>query len=189
MTNNNILYFIGGATIGSFVTWFGVKGYYKKRNEQDYEALKCHYESKEQRVRNTRSDEEPKIDKALAEKEGEIKGYAQRIRTYGYATDYSGISKKKEQNEESVEVEEKPYIVSPEAFAVDNDYDVITLVYHANGVLVDDNGDVVDNSNEIVPKDFMNYFGEYEEDAVYCYNPTLKANYEILLDNTNYPIN
>ena len=40
--------------------------------------------------------------------------------------------------------------------------------------------------DEIVGKESLNHFGEYEDDSVFVRNDRLKRDYEILLDQRNY---
>lgn len=56
----------------------------------------------------------------------------------------------------------------------------------ADGVLLDDMNEIVDDIEETVGEDSLEHFGEYEDDSVYVRNDAKKCDYEILLDQRNY---
>lgn len=77
--------------------------------------------------------------------------------------------------------------ISPEVFDA-LDYDQIDLTYYADGVLADDMGSTV-SKNDIalsVGTNFVDHFGDFYPDACYVRNNKLKADYEILRDNSVY---
>ena len=61
-----------------------------------------------------------------------------------------------------------------------------SLTYTADGVLLDDMNEIVDDIEEVVGEDSLEHFGEYEDDPVYVRNDAKKCDYEILLDQRNY---
>ena len=84
------------------------------------------------------------------------------------------------------EASEKPYVISPDEFGEFEDYEKISLIYYNDGVLTDENNEIVDDINEIVGEDSLKHFGEYEEDSVFVRNDKLKCDYEILYDLRKY---
>lgn len=101
--------------------------------------------------------------------------YSNKIHREGY----SGDDKKSE----SVDL---PYIIPPEAFGELDEYDQISLTYYADGVLADENDEVIDNGEEIVGKEALNRLGKYEDDSVFVRNDRLKTDYEVLSDQRDY---
>ena len=75
----------------------------------------------------------------------------------------------------------KPVVISPEDL-YDVDYPVVTLIYYADGVLTDDNDNIIEDIDDIVGEESLNTFGKYEDDTVYVRNDRTKCNYEILRD-------
>lgn len=69
---------------------------------------------------------------------------------------------------------------SPEEFGDNPDYSKFTLKYYKDGVLIDDQNNPLDNPEEVIGADFMDHFGEYEEDVAYIRNDRLKSDFEIL---------
>ena len=82
---------------------------------------------------------------------------------------------------------DRPYVIPPEDFGdVDIDYETKSLVMYADGVLVNEYGAIIEDVDNLVGKDSLNHFGEYEDDSVFVRNDRLKTDFEILLDNRNY---
>ena len=82
---------------------------------------------------------------------------------------------------------EAPYIIEPEDFALDEDYLKVTYTYYADGVLTDENGDVVGREDDVFKSDFAKHFGEYDAgDCVYVRNDKIRCDYEIIQDEGYY---
>lgn len=94
---------------------------------------------------------------------------------------YSGIIKSEGYSENS-----DCCIISPEEFNDNIEYDIESLRYYADGVLANEDDEIIDNAESLVGKDFAKYFGEYEDDSVFVRNDRLKTYYEILRDLRTY---
>lgn len=83
---------------------------------------------------------------------------------------------------------EKPYVISPNELNEYDDYETISLTLYADGTLTDDNDEVLseDEIEEIIGKDSLNHFGEYEKDSVFVRNDARKCDYEILKSLEDY---
>lgn len=79
-----------------------------------------------------------------------------------------------------------PLYISPNEFGDDPDYDLITMTYYTDDVLADDSDYRVDNIGETVGDEFVEHFGEYDDDAVYVRNDLTKCYYEILRSLKSY---
>ena len=64
-------------------------------------------------------------------------------------------------------------------------YDIISLTYYADGILADDEGNII-NVDETVGSFALTQFGEYDEDAIHVRNTKLEIDYEVLLDERHY---
>ena len=82
-------------------------------------------------------------------------------------------------------MEERPYVIEPEEFDTLG-YKTVSLNYYDDGVLTYENDDIIENVDELVGRDSLSHFGEYESDAVYVRNDTLKTDFEILADTRRY---
>lgn len=164
------LAFIAGAAAGSFITWKVVKDRYEQLAQEDFDARrykKTPDETSEQPQEETEDED--------------MEEYGSSLEENGYTTTVE---------EEPTPVKtipgEIPYVIAPEEFGDLPDYDTIELTYYADGVLADDNDEIVDDVDEIVGSDSLETFGQYEDDSVYVRNDRLKADYEILLDHREY---
>ena len=101
-----------------------------------------------------------------------------------------GSYKKTIKDEYNVDEENEyrdPYIIAPEQYGEDIDYHLVELTYYAgDNKLVDEDWRVIKNVEELVGKDALSSFGEYEDDAVHVRNERLQTEYEILLDERKY---
>lgn len=89
-------------------------------------------------------------------------------------------------SEEHITKIEDMYIISPDDFGEIENYEKVTLTYTTDGVLLDDNDEPVEHSEDIVGTDFMHHFGKYEDDAVYIRNDARRCDYEILREYRVY---
>lgn len=157
----NVLVFMVGGTIGSIVTWKLVKTKYEKRADEEIQSIREYYEEE---IRESKKEKEE--DMSLDE-----------IR--------ERVNKREEVKEESKKVL-KPKIVAPEELW-ERDYPTISLTYYVgDGVLADESDKEIINVSDLVPEDFAEHFGEYEDDSVFVRNDELKVYYEILKDLGNF---
>ena len=99
---------------------------------------------------------------------------------YNFVLSNSGYNADREEDKKA------PYTIYPEEFGAIDDYETVSLLYFADGVLTDDRGEKVDDIADKVGADFYTHFGEYEEDSVFVRNEARKCDYEILMDSRNY---
>lgn len=84
-------------------------------------------------------------------------------------------------------IDKKPYVIPPNDFGNIDEYDTDTLVYYADNILADDDGELIEDVESTVGFDALASFGKYgEDDAVYVRNEQLKCDYEILLDKKRF---
>ena len=81
---------------------------------------------------------------------------------------------------------EYPYVIDPSEFGEEPGYDTMTLTYFADGVLVDDVDDVIDEADVVVGLENLKVFEEFGATAVYVRNDIYRTDYEILRDDWNY---
>lgn len=78
------------------------------------------------------------------------------------------------------------YVIDPCEYGEEPGYGVVSLTYCADGYLIDDNGETIEDYTELVGSDFAKHFGEYEDDSVYIRNDAKKCDYEILKSLKTY---
>lgn len=174
--NNKVVGFVMfalGAAVGSAVTWRFLKTKYERIAQEEIDSVKEVFSRKsnqlyESAVRDNSTEEHKN------EAKPNLQELADRIKTLKYEI-------------ESEAKEQRPYVVTPEEFGqADEDYDIVSLNYYADGVLADDFDVPIENVDDIVGLESLNHFGEYVEDAVYVRNDKLKVEYEIILHARNF---
>lgn len=135
--------------------------YYLLNREDQYEIIS-----------GEETDESESDDENLSNEE-----YSDIIIDNGYTTDT-----KKEVDDK---MENRPYVIPPDEFDME-DYDTCSLTYYSDGILADENNDIVEDVEDTVGEESLTHFGEYEDDSVFVRNDKLKIDYEILLDIRRY---
>lgn len=164
------LAFVTGAVIGSLVTWKIVERKYKQIADDEIESVKEVYNRKLNAI-------------DCAQKDGDLKNeHENLVKDLGYT---NGTEKKNEKEEDMVE-DAKIYVIPPESFG-EADYETESLTYYADKVLYNESTrKIIKNVDEIVGRNSLETFGEYEDDSVFVRNDILKRDYEILLDMRNF---
>ena len=190
---NNLFIFAAGAISGSLVTWSLTKRYYKRIADEEIESVKetfsSHYDhdpADDVQIEECTADDIEVITGTSIPKKPDLMEYAAIIKDQGYVN-YSNTTDSTDPKNNTTKEEPnmaKPYVINPVDFG--EDYEVVSLNYYANGVLTDDQDEPIENVDDIVGTDFMNHFGEYEEDSVFVRNDERKTDYEILRDNRKY---
>ena len=177
------LAFIIGAATGSVVTWYLLKDKYEALAQEEIDSVKEVFlrreqELKDQSVKKTVAEGIKDTDK----EKPDLKEYARRLEKEGY-TRYSDFGSDEEEKPVS---EAGPYVIPPEQFGDNEEHEQISLTYYADGVLADENDEVIEDVEDAVGIDSLNHFGEYEDDSVFVRNDARKCDYEILLDQRTY---
>lgn len=167
-----------GVAAGLAISWKYNKDKYETIAREEINDVKERYRSKRE----------------YTEKEADIEGSdedAEEELVSGFKNEYENMMRNlgyKDYGEKKGEDEvAKPYVIKPEEFGqTDDDYDLISLNYYADGVLTDDFDDIIEDVEGTVGEDSLSHFGEYENDAVYVRNDARKADYEICLDNRKF---
>lgn len=88
--------------------------------------------------------------------------------------------------------DDKPFVITELEFGNENhDYEKLTLLYYDNGIITDENDDIIEKPLEVIGEDTLAYFGygSDDKDLLYVRNNILRIDYEILRQNTNYQPN
>lgn len=180
--NSKVAFIIGsvvGVGIGVAGTYSYFKDKYEKLAEEDFNSRRVFDEDKKE------ESVEPIVEKTADSRtvdKPSIAECAAILQREGYVN-YSDMQNEKQKQEIAVD---RPYVIQPSDFGEFDDYEKISLTYTADGVLLDDMNEIVDDIEETVGEDSLEHFGEYEDDSVYVRNDAKKCDYEILLDQRNY---
>ncbi len=150
--------FTGGFVIGAFVAWQYTKRKYEDILRLEIDSVKDVGSRKHFDAKEEKDDDPQAL----------LDAYHQTVKPY----DSDGS--------------DRPYVISPEEFGSQSGYTDVSLTYYADGVLADENDEVVDDADDIVGLESLMHFGEYEDDSVFVRNDTRKCDYEILLDQRYY---
>lgn len=174
-----LLAFTIGAVAGSAVTWYYAKKKYEQIAQEEIDSVKEVFSRREKEHTEPANDkkesnhskcyEDPQL-KALREAADTI------IRQEGYVTS----------DNSDTPVSNAPYVISPEELYEQENYETYTLFYYADGILTDDNEEVIEDVESTIGFESLNHFGEYEDDSVFVRNDVRGCDYEILRDNRNY---
>lgn len=192
----NVLMFAAGAAIGSAVTWKVVKTKYEQLVQEEIESVKAVFSNRDDSSQeytedsiNTRDDSEcvlhpdgtvthinwdelEDLDEEEDEspEENDADTYARLVNNY---TNEKGGAER---------MTKDPYVIGPYDFGIFDDYHQIELTYYADGILEDEDGNIVTDADELLGVGALNTFGEYEDDAVHVRNERLRTDFEILKD-------
>lgn len=180
---NKALWFAAGVTIGSVVTWKFVKTKYEQMAQEEIEFVKERFEKKYGEVKEDKSDD---IMLPGSNEKPSISEYASMLDELRYSKGAEVKENKTENEEEDDDMDDEPYVISPDEFDEHEDYEVETLTYYADGVLTDWYDEPIEDVEEYIGKDALNRFGEYEKDTVYVRNDVHKSDYEIQRDTRKY---
>lgn len=180
MSNKALSYafiFSLGAAVGSAVAWRLCKNKYEQIAREEIASVKEVFSERLKKEAETVTPEHE-----------ETKTNVEDANTYEeIARDYNTVSNadRSERKEDHVS---KPYVISPDEFGEDEEYECISLTYYADNVLTDDVDDVIYDIDGIVGEYSLTQFGAYDgdEDSVYVKNDKTRCYYEILRDSRNY---
>lgn len=192
----NVLVFAAGAAIGSAVTWKVVKTKYERIAQEEIESVKEAYANMLTNLQE-QVDDYSTMDKAEewndraskidwseledieddcdAEPDDDLNDYARLVREY--ETDKKGGAE---------DMTKEPYVISPYDFGELDGYSQVELTYYADGTLEDEDYNIVTDVDELIGRDSLYTFGEYEDDAVFVRNERLHADFQILKDYRTY---
>lgn len=184
MMNSKIpicLAFIFGTAIGSVTTWHCVKKKYERIAQEEIDSVKKVFLKRETSAVD--ANEEVKESIRKVPEKPPLADFVSKIQKEGYFDYSNGIASYKEE----VSMEDgKPYVISPDEFGENEEYERISLTYFADHVLADENDEIVEDAEHIIGKDSLLHFGEYEDDSVFVRNDIRKCDYEILMDQRMY---
>jgi hypothetical protein len=191
--------FLAGAAISGLSAWFATKKVcekkYAKIAQEEIDSVKERFtapkveaakkfieEKKNQELKKTTEQAKKATNKpSLSE-------YAKNIKTY---VNYSDSESKEEIGSNGLKrISFKPngniVVIEPEAYGEDEDYDQAELTLYADGILADEDNEIIENVDDVIGVGNLRRIGEYEEDALHIKNEPRKCYYEILKDVKKY---
>lgn len=197
--NNNvnmILSCVGGAAVGSLITWFVTKKIcekkYKEIADKEIASVKENFTvPKEITDSIIEKKKEVSKEKSIAKEATNklsLSEYAKNIKSY---VNYSNSESKEEVGYDGLKrINFKPSgkieIIEPDDYGDDEEYDQISLTLYADGILADEDDRVINDVEGLIGEGTLASIGKYEDDAIHVKNEGTKCYYEILVDERGY---
>ena len=174
-TVKGIFIFVIGVVTGTFAGAQIAKKKYEEIANEEIEEIRAYYKEREKEVKEV---EEPKAVEAPEEKSIEVeerKQYNNIIKRGNYmAVD----------EEEQNNVCDEAYPIDPSEFGNEGKNATETLTYFADGVLVNEVDEVVEDPDLVVGRHHIYIFNEFPDaTCVYVRNETWRTDFEILKDD------
>ena len=170
----NLFIFAAGVVAGAVAGAYLVKDKVMADAKQEINEVREYYKSKKE----TKKEENP-VEEKQETKVEEKKEYQEITRNY---TNYNKPSEQPKK-----EVIDMPYVIDVEEFGTLVEYDTATYTYFADGVLVDDVDDVIDDPDPIIGLENLKIFEEFAGcSAIYVRNDIWKMDFEVLKDDWNW---
>ena len=185
-----LLIFAAGLAVGAVAGAVIVKNKVLADAKAEIEEVREYYrESRGQKDEHVEEVKEVKEVKEVEKKEYELKDIQikDEPKTEKEHTNYNQIAKMyTSKNEYQTPMYDDPFVIDPSEFGENPEYDTETLTYFADGVLVDDVDDVIEEPDIVVGLENLKVFEEFGATSVYVRNDIYKTDYEIIRDDWNY---
>lgn len=170
--NPKIISFIAGVVVGSLATYGAMWLFAKPVDSTDIPEVS---EEKEENTSNGEGN-------SIEENKENVEAAKAVIDENGYF-DYSK-RRTEDMKKEVIDVE-TPYVIPPEEFD-EIGYETVSLTYYADGVLTDEDDNIIEDPETLIGDEALTSFGEYEQDSVFVRNDENATDYEILLDSRTF---
>lgn len=185
-----LLIFAAGLAVGAVAGAVIVKNKVLADAKAEIDEVREYYrESRGQKDERVEEVKEVKEVKEVEKKEYELKDIQikDEPKTEKEHTNYSQITKMyMSKDEYQTPMYDDPFVIDPSEFGENPEYDTETLTYFADGVLVDDVDDVIEEPDIVVGLENLKVFEEFGATSVYVRNDIYKTDYEIIRDDWNY---
>lgn len=188
MKLSHVIAFVAGAAVGYFAANYLLKDKYEKRFQQEVsstiEAFKSNkndeYKKDDEVTYNNKKFKAVSDEVVVAD----IKEYAKNIGKH----DYSEVKddKSSEENKDDDIDHTKPYVITEEEVDAYMNYSITQWNYYADGVLTDENNEVVEDVSTTIGKEAFEHLKKTSESAIYVRNDLLELDYEILKNEMTY---
>lgn len=180
--------FVLGAAAGSLVTWKLIEKKYMDMADEEIQSVKEMYARKKNGKKVTEITpiynevppfDEKKLNNILTDYQTDEK------------PDYTAYSQAKqtESTAKPAEPEVKqddPYVIDPTEFGEFSEYEQRELTYYKDGIICENDTDIVDPDDIFGDLDVGDHFGEYENDRVFVRDDKRQVDYEILRDERTF---
>ena len=181
----NLFIFAAGAVVGAVAGIKLAKDRIQQDAQEEIEEVREYYKSKEKKEVEKTVDE---VDDEPLVTDVDVEKYHYIVDESGYVN-YTKYAKECDENKKEGDiVDDKydaPFTIDVEEYGENQGYDTMTLTYFADGVLVDEDDDLVDNA--LVGVDNLKIFEEFDGcQTIYVRNDEWQMDFEIVKDDWNY---
>lgn len=199
MRGKTVIGFLVGLVVGSVLTYHGLKNKVEAEIDEEVNKVKEFYKDQleKQQAEYFEKEEYLKSKAAVAEDKGSVVSKIinlknvekfeekQNDETEDEAGSEETTTSAFEILEDNIIAQDKPFVIEEDRVGEYISYYLISLIYFSDGVLTDDWEVPVENPDETVGKEYVEYF-ETGEDVVYVRNDKLKCDFEITRDLRTY---
>ena len=181
-----LLIFAAGLAVGAVAGAVLVKNKVLADAKAEIDEVRKYY--RESRgVVNEVEEVKEKVEETIDHIQDLIEEHETKPKTEKEHTNYSQITKMYMSKDEfQTPMYDDPFVIDPSEFGENPEYDTETLTYFADGVLVDDVDDVIEEPDIVVGLENLKIFEEFGATTVYVRNDIYKTDYEIIRDDWNY---
>ena len=181
-----LLIFAAGLAVGAVAGAVLVKNKVLADAKAEVEEVRKYYRESRGVVKEVEEVKE-KVEETIDHIQDLIEEHETKPKTEKEHTNYSQIAKMyTSKNEFQTPMYDDPFVIDPSEFGENPEYDTETLTYFADGVLVDDVDDVIEEPDIVVGLENLKIFEEFGATTVYVRNDIYKTDYEIIRDDWNY---
>ena len=181
-----LLIFAAGLAVGAVAGAVIVKNKVLADAKAEIEEVREYYRESRGVVEEVEEVKE-KVEETIDHIQDLIEEHETKPKTEKEHTNYNQIAKMyTSKNEFQTPMYDDPFVIDPSEFGENPEYDTETLTYFADGVLVDDVDDVIEEPDIVVGLENLKIFEEFGATTVYVRNDIYKTDYEIIRDDWNY---
>ena len=155
--------FAAGLAVGAMAGACLIKNKVLADAKQEVEEVREYYREKLNEVK----EEEPQVEVEVPQDVDVVK---EIVKENGY-TNYN------KPQTVNIPQYDDPYVIDPSEFGEEPGYDTMTLTYFADGVLVDDVDDIIEEADVVVGLENLKVFEEFGATAVYVRNDIYRTDY------------
>lgn len=174
-----LLIFAAGAVAGT-VAGIGIsKRHFEAIAAQEINEVRDYYRKTNKELEEQK--EEQKEEQENTKKEEVVE---ETIEEYNNIIKYGNyVTTEEIDDEEDDYSDDEPYIIDPSEFGNNGNYATQTCTYFADGVLVDDVDEVIEDPEKLVGNLHVDIFRDFDATSVYVRNDWMKMDFEILKDD------
>ena len=180
-----LLIFAAGLAVGAVAGAVIVKNKVLADAKAEIDEVREYY--RESRGAKEVEEVKEKVEETIDHIQDLIEEHVIKPKTEKEHTNYNQITKMyTSKNEFQPPMYDDPFVIDPSEFGENPEYDTETLTYFADGVLVDDVDDVIEEPDIVVGLENLKVFEEFGATSVYVRNDIYKTDYEIIRDDWNF---